>query len=118
MGDTFDEKRRFQREKMYDRTACQFFVDAQVPGMDTAIVHDISQSGVLVETTVKPVLGAIIFVGIKKEKVERTIDIKRLQSYIEIQIGTMSFVRMCGKVVRVKEQDNGTFLVGVHIINK
>ncbi len=113
-----DERRRFERRQLKKAMDCQFVFDANVSDVYRVKSHNISQAGLLVEAHVPIPLGSTIAIEVEKEKLEKTVEIKNLQSYIEIDISDKSFVRLCGKVIRVEKKKDDLFYVAVHLINK
>jgi hypothetical protein len=112
------ERRRFERRTLNKPMDCQFVFDANVSDVYRVKSHNISQAGVLVEAQIPIPLGSTIAIEVEKEKLEKTVEIKKLQSYIEIALSDKSYVRLCGKVVRVEKKSDDLYHVAVHLINK
>ncbi|MFC1809588.1 PilZ domain-containing protein [Candidatus Omnitrophota bacterium] len=112
------ERRRFSRQTLSKSMDCQFVFDANVSDVYRVKSQNISQAGLLVEAQIPIPLGSTIAIEVEKEKLEESVEIKKLQSYIEISISNKSFVRLCGKVIRVEKKRNDLFHIAVHLINK
>ncbi|MBN1493917.1 MAG: PilZ domain-containing protein [Candidatus Omnitrophica bacterium] len=113
-----DERRRFERRKLKKAMECQFVSDANISDIYRVKSHNISQAGLLLEAQIPIPLGSTIAIEVEKEKLDKTVEVKKLQSYIEIDVSNKSFVRLCGKVVRVEKKKDDLFYVAVHLINK
>ena len=114
----FVERRRFKRYKLEKSMECQFGFDGAISDIYRVKSHNIAQAGVLIESTMKVPLGAVISLEVELDKLSGVVEVHKLQSYSEIEVKGKRFVRMWGKVVRVEEGAQGEYLVAVHLINK
>jgi len=97
---------------------CQHIFDSDVSDVYPVKSRNISQAGIQVESDVFIPLGSTVSIEVDRQQLSDTIDVKKLQSYVEIEVNTKQFVRLCGKVVRIEYKDEHSFLVAIHLINK
>ena len=112
-----NNRRRFQRIPFRQRFECQYVFDSELSDVCMVESENISQAGLLV-TMERPIpLGSVVTFAISNEVLRPIFDVRRLQSYIEIQIGAHVYVKLCGKVVRI-EPASQKYRVAIHLIVK
>ncbi len=112
------ERRRFPRAEFHVSLECQYYFDARISDLYLVRSRNISQAGLLIEAPFEIPLGATIFFQVDRKILLNKIETKKLQSYVEIEIGDKSFVKLCGKVIRMEGKGKNFFLIAVHLINR
>lgn len=115
---SYHERRRFQRYAFKCRMRYQMAVAGTVMDVHIGASKNISQAGILINTNYAMPLHETISIELSTEEVKRFVKIEQLQNYIELENCAPEVIRIFGVVVRCNKLGDGSFDVGIHLVNK
>jgi hypothetical protein len=112
------ERRRYDRFHLKCRVRYQVTLEGNLSDLNIGESKNISQAGMLLSTNWPlPVLSTVA-IELDAHMVEQYIKLNEMQNYIEIENCPSDIVRIFGTVVHCKKCEDGSFDVGIHLVNK
>ena len=112
------ERRRFERRDMKCRVRYQVTLEGNLSDLNIGNSKNISQAGVLLNTNWPLPVMSTVCLEFDVDAISDYIKIQNMQNYIEIEKCPMDLVRIFGTVVRCKKIDDGSYDIGIHLVNK
>ncbi len=112
------ERRRFERFSCKCRVRYQITMEGNLSDLNIAEGKNISQAGVLINTNYPLPIMSTVAIEIDSEIVQKFIKLDLIKNYIELEKCPMDIVRIFGHVVHCSKVSDGSYDVGVHLVNK
>ena len=112
------ERRRFERFNLRCRVRYQVTLEGNMSDLNIGESKNISQAGLLLNTNWPLPLMSTVAVELDAEAVQKYIKFDKMQNYIEIENCPSDIVRIFGTVIHCQETDDGSYDVGIHLVNK
>jgi hypothetical protein len=113
-----DERRRFERFNLKCRVRYQVTLEGNLSDLNIGESKNISQAGILLNTNWPLPLTSTVAIELDTQLVDKYIKLNNMQNYIEIENCPSDIVRIFGTVVHCKKVSDGSYDVGVHLVNK
>jgi len=115
---TEEERRRFERFNLKCRVRYQVTIEGNMSDLNIGESKNISQGGLLLNTNWPLPVMSTVSIELDTTLVEQYIKLNNIKNYIEIENCPSDIVRIFGTVVHCKKVDDGSYDVGIHLVNK
>lgn len=112
------ERRKHKRFDLKCMMRYQITMEGNLSDIVIAESRNISQAGLMITTNYAMPVGATIAIEVERDIVREYIDFNKIQSYVELENCPSDLVRIFGTIVRCQKYDDGSYSVGIHLINK
>jgi hypothetical protein len=112
------ERRRFDRFHLKCRVRYQVTIDGNMGDINIGESKNISQAGMLLNTNWPLPVMSTVAIEIDAQKAQDYVKLNRVLNYIEIENCPSDIVRIFGTVVHCTKTDDGSYDVGIHLVNK
>ncbi|MBU1864049.1 MAG: PilZ domain-containing protein [Candidatus Omnitrophica bacterium] len=112
------ERRRYKRFNCKCRLRYQVTMEGNLSDLNIAESQNISQSGILINTNWPLPLYATVAIEMDSATIERYIKQDLIKNYIELEKCPEDVIRIFGTVIHCLKITDGSYDVGIHLVNK
>ncbi len=115
---TSEERRHFERFNLQCRLRYQVTLEGNLSDLNVGESKNISQGGVLLNTNWPLPLDSTISIEFDSTMLQDYVKLENLQNYVEVEKSAFDVIRVFGNVVRCNKVQDGSYDVGVQLLNK
>ncbi len=112
------ERRRYERFNVRCRVRYQVTLEGNLSDLNIAESKNLSQAGILLNTNWPLPIMATIALEFDVDLIRKFVKIDELKNYIVLEKCPSDIVRIFGTVVHCTKVSDGSYDVGIHLVNK
>lgn len=112
------ERRRFERFNFKCRVRYQVTLEGNLSDLNIGESKNISQAGILLNCNWPLPVMSTVALEFDSSEIQSYVKLDYLKNYIELEKCPTDTVRVFGTVVRCVKVDDGSYDVGIHLVNK
>ena len=112
------ERRRFERFACKCRVRYQVTMEGNLSDLNMAEGKNISQAGILINTNWPLPVMSTVAIEFDSKVVQKYIKLDLIKNYIELEKCPTDIIRIFGHVVHCRKIADGSYDVGIHLVNK
>ena len=115
---TSKERRRYERYACKCRVRYQVTLEGNLSDINIAEGKNISQAGILINTNWPLPIMSTVAIEFDSDVVQQYIKLDLIKNYIELEKCPTDIIRIFGHVVYCNKISDGSYDVGIHLVNK
>ncbi len=112
------DRRRYERFDLHCRLRYQVTLEGTLSEINVGDSKNISQGGLLLNVNWPLPVGAMLSLEFEADVLRKYIKLDNLKNYVEIESSPFNVVKLFGFVTRCVKLDDGSYDVGVELLNK